>query len=117
MEKTFKEKKILYVFNKIDLLGEKQGFKKRGGVFISDSLKKDVGSFNDVLLINPRHKSSLEKLNSSLKNTLNLCEDNSPTDIIAAELRLGLSNLDDIVGVTTPEDILNNIFSQFCIGK
>ena len=132
LEKTFKEKKILYVFNKIDLLGEKQGFKKKGGVFISalkgigidkllkeiyDSLKKDVGSFNDVLLINPRHKSSLEKLNSSLKNTLNLCEDNSPTDIIAAELRLGLSNLDDIVGVTTPEDILNNIFSQFCIGK
>ena len=70
-----------------------------------------------MLLINPRHKSSLEKLNSSLKNTLNLCENNSPTDIIAAELRLGLSNLDDIIGVTTPEDILNNIFSQFCIGK
>ncbi len=40
-----------------------------------------------------------------------------PWDIVAIELRRGLSLLGEIVGETTPEEVLDMIFSRFCIGK
>ena len=73
-----------------------------------------------ILLQTPNlnfQSNSLKKLDRSLARTLSLCVEKNPTDIIAAELRLGLTYLDDILGITTPEEILNNIFSKFCIGK
>ena len=40
-----------------------------------------------------------------------------PLDIIALELQSGLEALGDIIGETTQEAVLDQIFSQFCIGK
>ena len=136
LKNSFKNKKVLHVFNKIDIPNKldfpKHAFNNKETLFLSaltgkgvndfikkilSCLKEDEASYNNTLLVNPRHKDSLEKLNKCLTNTLGLCDQNSPTDIIATELRLGLTNLDDILGLTTPEDILNNIFSKFCIGK
>jgi len=45
-----------------------------------------------------------------------LTED-QPLEIIAIELRNSLDSLGEIVGAVTTEDILNKIFSDFCIGK
>ena len=136
LKNSYKNKKVLHVFNKIDIPTKldfsKHLFNKKEVLFLSaltgkgvnnfikkiySYLKNDEASYNNTLLVNPRHKDSLEKLNNCLTKTLSLCDQNSPTDIIATELRLGLTNLDDILGLTTPEDILNNIFSKFCIGK
>lgn len=38
-------------------------------------------------------------------------------DFVAADLRDAVNHLGEIIGLTTPDDILNNIFSKFCIGK
>jgi len=129
-------KKVLHVLNKIDLPNKlnlsSKPFNANNIVCLSalkgfgiNLLLKKIYEFlhsehnesNALLIINPRHKNALKKLNSSLVKSLSLCNDKSPTDIIAAELRLGLTNLDEILGITTPEEILNNIFSKFCIGK
>ena len=40
-----------------------------------------------------------------------------PLDVVASDLRISVSILDELLGVTTADDILNNIFSTFCIGK
>ena len=40
-----------------------------------------------------------------------------PLDLLAEELRLAGDALGDIVGETTPDDLLGMIFSRFCIGK
>jgi tRNA modification GTPase len=40
-----------------------------------------------------------------------------PSEIIAFELHSLLDTLSDITGEITPDDILNSIFSRFCIGK
>ena len=42
--------------------------------------------------------------------------DASP-EFISIDLRAALNSIGDIVGETTPDDILNRIFSEFCIGK
>ena len=128
--------KVLHILNKIDL-PNKLDFSLKpfntsniislsalNGVGVNLLLNKiyeflhsDHNQSNTLLIVNPRHKSSLKKLNNCLVKSLNLCNDKSPTDIIAAELRLALNHLDDILGITTPEEILNNIFAKFCIGK
>ena len=41
----------------------------------------------------------------------------APLEILATDLQSGLDGLAEIVGKTTPEDVLDRIFSQFCIGK
>ena len=43
--------------------------------------------------------------------------DYPPLDLLAEELRLAGDALGDIVGETTPDDLLGMIFSRFCIGK
>ena len=40
-----------------------------------------------------------------------------PFEIVAGEMQLALEAIGEIVGATTPDDILNHIFSEFCIGK
>ncbi len=41
----------------------------------------------------------------------------APADLLAVELQTALGSLSDIVGLTTPEDVLEKIFMEFCIGK
>jgi tRNA modification GTPase len=38
-------------------------------------------------------------------------------ELVSIELREALDSIGTILGKTTPDDILNNIFSQFCVGK
>lgn len=64
-----------------------------------------------------RHKVALEKALDSLDNALQSFKTKEPLEITAMFLREALSFLGQIVGVVTTEDILNLIFSEFCIGK
>ncbi len=41
----------------------------------------------------------------------------APVDLLAVEVQSALDELADLVGLTTPEDVLDAIFSRFCIGK
>jgi tRNA modification GTPase len=74
-------------------------------------------STDALIITNLRHK---EALKSSLKNintAINAIEDNLSFEFVAVDLRESLDNLGLIVGETVTEDILNEIFSKFCIGK
>ncbi|MCI5125626.1 MAG: hypothetical protein D3925_14415 [Candidatus Electrothrix sp. AR5] len=66
---------------------------------------------------NLRHKMILEKTLaacSQVKETLLI---GSPADLLAVDLRAALDHLADIVGLTTPDDVLDVLFSRFCLGK
>lgn len=74
-------------------------------------------STDELIITNLRHK---EALKSSLKNintAINAIENNLSFEFIALDLRELLDNLGLIVGKTVTEDILDEIFSKFCIGK
>jgi len=70
-----------------------------------------------VVVTNIRHKTSIENALESLHRASQALTENQPVEIIAIELRSSLDNLGEIVGAVTTEDILNRIFSDFCIGK
>jgi len=70
-----------------------------------------------VVVTNLRHKTAIEHSLQSLNRAVNALTENQPVEIVALELRDSLDRIGEIVGAVTTEDILNKIFSDFCIGK
>ncbi len=66
---------------------------------------------------NLRHKQALEAAAGYLGGAVAALEQEAPMDIVALELRSALDALGEIVGQTAPEEVLESIFSRFCIGK
>jgi tRNA modification GTPase len=64
-----------------------------------------------------RHKNALERAGLILQRALQSAKENAPVEFLAADLREALDALGEIVGETTTDDILNQIFNAFCIGK
>lgn len=125
-----KEKSIL-VFSKSDLAKGKH-FDEGINVSIYDGksileLKENMSnkfSFSgstfkssSAILTNLRHKICLEKVNDSLKNAIKSINGNYSGEFISVDLRNALHYLGEITGEVTNDDILNLIFSKFCVGK
>ena len=73
---------------------------------------------NDAIITSARHYSSLLQAQESITRVLDGLEMNIPNDLLSEDLRQCLDALADITGgVITPSEVLNNIFSHFCIGK
>jgi tRNA modification GTPase len=71
----------------------------------------------EILLSNLRHKQALERAREGLEQALEASRANLSAEFISVDLGTALQALGEIVGETTSEDILERIFSQFCIGK
>jgi tRNA modification GTPase len=129
-------RKALIVINKMDLAScfkDESAFNGFTTVHISaltgqglDDLKKaivkcvlkegvDLTSSNVVP--NLRHRQALDEAMVFFKNATRILEEDEPLEIIAVELKSGLEALGEIIGETTSEDVLESIFSQFCLGK
>jgi len=74
-------------------------------------------SFSQNLVTNIRHAEALKRTLSSLENACQTVEDGLSEEFTALEIREALQALGEITGETTTEEILEKIFSQFCIGK
>jgi tRNA modification GTPase len=70
-----------------------------------------------AIVANVRHKNILIKTNSYIINALDGLDRDTSPEFIAFELRSALDTLGEIAGQTTPEEVLNLVFEQFCIGK
>ncbi len=89
-----------------------------------DDLKKKLvalivsnGDQEPPLVALLRHKNALERAERGMKRALQSAKENASVEFLAADLREALDALGEIVGETTPDDILDQIFNQFCIGK
>ena len=69
------------------------------------------------IVTNARHQEALRGANEALDYAIESLENGMPPELVAVDLRISLDGLGDIVGKTTTEDILDSIFSQFCVGK
>ena len=75
-------------------------------------------SHNNALLITTiRHRDILMKVSANMEAVIEGLEKGEHPELLAFELNEALYHLGEITGETCPEDILNEIFSQFCIGK
>ena len=124
-------KKHLLVLNKIDLPAK--GMVPNGAHRIScrtgegleqlkDAIRDAVwsgkvgGEMNQVM-INARHQEALQRARKHTMHTIEALRTNQTLELAAMDLRIATNAIGEIVGKTTTEDILDSIFSQFCIGK
>jgi len=135
---TLKEKnrdaKVLLVLNKSDLLrnGEVKvetieairiSARTREGI---DALKQTMKSLSigaetlsegSIMLTNLRHYEAVRNALQSLLQAETQVQHHAPTELIASDLRAALHHIGTITGKVSTDDILNNIFAKFCIGK
>ena len=75
-------------------------------------------SFNDeVYITNIRHKTAIQNAYDSLKKVKESIENNMPEDFYSIDLLDAYESLGSITGETIGEDLVNEIFSKFCMGK
>lgn len=131
-------KKAIILYNKTDLQPEIQPEilkEKTGHPVIPISAKEEKGiteleeqikdmffggeiSFNDeVYITNARHKAALEEADRSLDLVRNSIERGMPEDFFSIDLMNAYENLGKILGESVGEDLVNEIFSKFCMGK
>ena len=128
--KLTEKEKILSVRNKSDLISEKlekeflnvsaitgSGIKEFIEILKEKTFITEHYSEKNAIVTNLRHKTALEKSVDHLIKAVMSIEDKLSGEFIAVDLRNAESALGEIIGKVTTDDILNNIFSQFCIGK
>ena len=71
----------------------------------------------DVVVTNARHYSALQEVEKSLVDIRNGLDSELPGDLLSADIRRCLHYLGEITGEVSNDDLLDFIFSKFCIGK
>jgi tRNA modification GTPase len=69
------------------------------------------------VMINSRHQEALNRARVATERTVNALETDLTLELAALDLRIAVNAVGEIVGKTSTEDLLDSIFSQFCIGK
>lgn len=131
-----RDKKSVLVVNKSDLIEENSFKSEELGNFkttylsakygdgvsdlkeiINELALGDLSDSDDSAIPNLRHKEAIERSLSSLSLVSEGLESDLPFEMISMDLRDAHSALGEILGLTEKIDILDNIFSDFCIGK
>ena len=123
-EEALKEELLKYVgTNAENLPIIKTSTKENIGIDIFEDQIKDMFfngqiSFNDeVYITNMRHKEALMDALKSLKLVKSSIEDEMPEDFLSIDLMSAYASLGTIIGEEVGEDLVNEIFSKFCMGK
>ncbi|MDF9407754.1 MAG: tRNA modification GTPase MnmE [Pelotomaculum sp. PtaB.Bin013] len=134
------EKKCLVVINKIDLKDrkiDKEVLKEHAGTrpviwvsaehgtglselenLIADlALCGKINTSDGFMVTNIRHKAALEKASFHLNEAIASIKKMVPVDIVAIDLRDAWEALGEITGASVSEDLIDRIFSDFCVGK
>ena len=76
-----------------------------------------ITSSQDEILVNARQIQLLEKAKQSLQNAIEAMKQSIPTDLIVTDLYESWESLKEILGEKAKEDLLDELFKRFCIGK
>lgn len=124
----------LAIVNKADLFTEQQkaAFKQQEVLFLSAKQKIGVNELktallekvnlhhintSETLVSNIRHVEALKNTETALQRVLQNIDDPVTSDFLAMDIKQALHYLGEITGTVTTDDLLENIFSKFCIGK
>ncbi len=78
---------------------------------------KDLSKGEEILITNIRHKNQIELALKNIEEAKTAVINNMPIDMIAISIKQTLEELGKITGENVAEDIINEIFSKFCLGK
>ena len=79
---------------------------------LNTNINKDM-----TYISNARQLSLIKKADNSLKKALKGLQDNIPVDVITIDIESAKNNLGEILGENYKDDLLDELFSRFCIGK
>lgn len=134
---SIESEKVIGILNKIDMekkLDITNLTKVKKWIEISalenigiDTLENEIHNFilseniedssEKLIITNIRHKSALEKTKKSIENIFETIDMGYPMDLIAVDLNDALDSLSEVTGEISSEDLLDHIFSNFCVGK
>ncbi len=134
---SLKDKKVIIIRNKIDLKKSLGKFNENKDVEVKDVYEasaktgKGIKRIEEALFLelqkmdtsgcvfvtNIRHKKLLEGAFKALREAKKLAEDREAEDKILVELNTGRNALEEIIGEKVSADILEKVFSRFCVGK
>ncbi len=130
-----KNKKVIAIINKLDLESkiDLNAVKELKPINISVKLDKgindiyerikdmfmsgDIDINNDVLISGERNKASLVNALHYLENVMETVENKMPEDFVSMDMTEAYQALGEITGEALEEDIIDKIFSEFCLGK
>ena len=134
-----KDKECIILLNKIDVLSEnielEKCLKSINKNILKISAMEDIGiqqlfdkiveiySFNndslsnDVLISNERHKNLIQKARMEIDEAINAAENDMYIDIISIYINNAMNYLAEITGNNVTDDVINEIFKKFCLGK
>ena len=78
---------------------------------------KNLETDGEIIITNIRHKNQIEYAINNINEAINAVKNNLPIDIISISIKQTLEDLGKITGENVSEDIINEIFSKFCLGK
>ena len=130
------DKNTVFVLNKMDLEQKAElSDKIKASTTVSISAKTGAGleglqktieemfSLGSIIqkqeetVINMRHKQAVQEALSALKNALLTLEMGLPADLLSVDMRVAIESLGTITGQTVSDEIVEEIFSRFCLGK
>ena len=136
LKNNYPAKKILTIVNKADLLTQEQisilksqysnlivlSAKEKTGIHeltatLTQLANKGALSNNETIVSNSRHFEALNNAFNAIKEVQKGIDLQISTDLFAIDIRQALFHLGEITGEVTTEDLLGNIFANFCIGK
>jgi tRNA modification GTPase len=95
-----------------------QGLKKLETLIVERCCKASPFGKDEVVLTNERHKKAIEEVITCLQKALDAIKKDLSFEFISEDLRRGIQSLQFILGEgNLEEDVLTEIFSQFCVGK
>jgi tRNA modification GTPase len=113
VEDVFKNKKVINVSCK-----DNKGIPELKETIVKLSNSIDSTPLNaDIIITNVRHKDIMDKTISSIKDSISAINKNLSLEFIASDLKHALESLQEMTGERISENILDDIFSKFCIGK
>ena len=115
-EKNDKLKKVTNSIIKISALN-KIGIEELGNKISELFNLNQINLDNEIVITNVRHKNLIEKAIESVKSTRIAIEEKMPLDIVTISIKNIIDSMGEITGDNTSEDIINEIFSKFCLGK
>ncbi|RBQ02270.1 tRNA uridine-5-carboxymethylaminomethyl(34) synthesis GTPase MnmE [Pedobacter miscanthi] len=124
----------LILVNKADLISidQRKAFKGLNAVFISAKEKQGIDELkttlleqvnlhhintSETLVTNIRHVEALKQTENALQRVLANVDNPVTSDFLAMDIKQALHYLGEITGTVTTDDLLENIFTKFCIGK
>jgi len=112
IKKIFKKEEIVEIS-----VRKKENIESLEGAICRVILKGGMEQGEGAIVSNARQKEALDKARASMLSVTKALQKDEPPDIVAIDLKEAISSLGFVTGESVSDDILDRIFSQFCIGK